>query len=175
MLPGPAQCPPPMLGPLVDIEAVEVVLLDQTRVGGLPGQHMQPAHRRRVSDRGGPYCYLHPGYLHPSHHMVRKTAALDRQRWRGLQRCRSPATRGELRWSAPQAGRTPQPNGADTSRVAADAGPTVYPFGSEPFVRLREQFWTSVFTDTARIGRSMTFRFTPEATVRPGFAARCAG
>jgi hypothetical protein len=49
---------------------------------------------------------------------------------------------------------------------------TVFPFGSEPFVRLREQFWTSVFADAARAGRSVTFTFAPEATVPAGFPDR---
>ena len=48
---------------------------------------------------------------------------------------------------------------------------TVFPFGSDPFVRLREQFWTSVFADAARVDRSISFTFTPEATVRPGLPA----
>jgi hypothetical protein len=49
---------------------------------------------------------------------------------------------------------------------------TVFPFGSEPFVRLREQFWLQVFADAARIDRSLTFTFAPEATVQPGFPNR---
>ncbi|QGN35499.1 shikimate kinase [Microlunatus sp. Gsoil 973] len=49
---------------------------------------------------------------------------------------------------------------------------TVFPFGSEPFVRLREQIWLSVITDAARTGRSVIFTFAPESTVQFGFPDR---
>ena len=49
---------------------------------------------------------------------------------------------------------------------------TVFPFGSEPFVRLREQIWLSVITDAARTARSLIFTFAPESTVPIGFPAR---
>jgi hypothetical protein len=42
-------------------------------------------------------------------------------------------------------------------------------------VRLREEFWTAVFADAVRAGRSICFTFTPEATVRPGFPERVRG
>jgi chloramphenicol 3-O-phosphotransferase len=58
------------------------------------------------------------------------------------------------------------------NHLVVDALTTVFPFGSEPFVRLREQFWAQVFADAARVGRSLTFTFTPENTVQPGFAER---
>jgi hypothetical protein len=58
------------------------------------------------------------------------------------------------------------------NHLVVDLLTTVFPFGSDPFVRLREQFWTSVFADAARVDRSISFTFTPEATVRPGFAGR---
>jgi hypothetical protein len=58
------------------------------------------------------------------------------------------------------------------NHLVVDALTTVFPFGSEPFVRLREQFWLQVFADAARAGRSLTFTFAPEATVPPGFPAR---
>src|ERR1700722_14767574 len=48
----------------------------------------------------------------------------------------------------------------------------MFPFGSEPFVRLREQFWLAVFEDTAVAQRSITFTFAPENTVAAGFPAR---
>jgi hypothetical protein len=48
----------------------------------------------------------------------------------------------------------------------------VFPFGSEPFVRLREQFWLSVFVDAAVADTSLIFTFAPDATVRPGFPTR---
>lgn len=57
------------------------------------------------------------------------------------------------------------------NHLVVDLLTTVFPFGSDPFVRLREQFWTSVFADAARVDRSISFTFTPEATVRPGLPA----
>jgi hypothetical protein len=58
------------------------------------------------------------------------------------------------------------------NHLTVDLLTTVFPFGSEPFVRLREQFWISVFAEAARTGRSITFTFAPENTVRRGFPAR---
>ena len=58
------------------------------------------------------------------------------------------------------------------NHLVVDLLTTVFPFGSDPFIRLREQFWTSVFAEAARVDRSVSFTFTPEATVRPGFADR---
>ncbi len=48
----------------------------------------------------------------------------------------------------------------------------IFPFGSEPFVRLREEFWLSVFRDAALAQRSITFTFAPENSVPAGFPAR---
>jgi hypothetical protein len=58
------------------------------------------------------------------------------------------------------------------NHLVVDLLTTVFPFGSEPFVRLREQFWTSVFVEAARADRSICFTFAPEATVPAGFADR---
>lgn len=58
------------------------------------------------------------------------------------------------------------------NHLVVDLLTTVFPFGTEPFVRLREEFWTAVFADAARAGRSICFTFAPEATVRPGFPER---
>ncbi|GAA3640511.1 P-loop NTPase family protein [Microlunatus ginsengisoli] len=58
------------------------------------------------------------------------------------------------------------------NHLVVDALTAVFPFGSEPFVRLREEFWLQVFTDAARSARSLTFTFAPEATVQHGFPAR---
>jgi hypothetical protein len=58
------------------------------------------------------------------------------------------------------------------NHLVVDALTTVFPFGSEPFVRLREDFWLQVFADAARSARSLTFTFAPEATVQLGFPAR---
>ena len=40
------------------------------------------------------------------------------------------------------------------NHLVVDTLTTVFPFGSEPFVRLREEFWLQVFTEAARSGRS---------------------
>ena len=58
------------------------------------------------------------------------------------------------------------------NHLVVDTLTTVFPFGSEPFVRLREEFWVQVFTDAARTARSLTFTFAPEGTVQAGFPAR---
>jgi len=58
------------------------------------------------------------------------------------------------------------------NHLTVDLLTTVFPFGSEPFVRLREEFWRAVFGDAARAGRSLTFSFAPESTVRRDFPER---
>jgi chloramphenicol 3-O-phosphotransferase len=61
------------------------------------------------------------------------------------------------------------------NHLVVDLLTTVFPFGTEPFVRLREEFWTAVFADATRVGRSICFTFAPEATVQPGFPERVRG
>jgi chloramphenicol 3-O-phosphotransferase len=58
------------------------------------------------------------------------------------------------------------------NHLVVDLLTTVFPFGSEPFVRLREELWTSVLADAARTGVSLTFTFAPDVTVEPGFPDR---
>jgi len=48
----------------------------------------------------------------------------------------------------------------------------VFPFGSERFVKLREQFWLAMFHEAAEAGRSLIFTFAPEASVAPDFSDR---
>jgi hypothetical protein len=48
----------------------------------------------------------------------------------------------------------------------------LFPFGSEPFVRLREEIWPSVFAEAASADTSVIFTFAPDITVRPGFPLR---
>ena len=55
------------------------------------------------------------------------------------------------------------------NHLTVDLLTTVFPFGSEPFVRLRSSFWTAVIAEAARAGRSLLFTFTPEETVPVGF------
>lgn len=58
------------------------------------------------------------------------------------------------------------------NHLAVDLLTTLFEFGSEPFVRLREQIWLDIIADAARIGRSTIFTFAPEATVSTGFPDR---
>lgn len=58
------------------------------------------------------------------------------------------------------------------NHLIVDAVAAVFPFGSPPFVRLRESFWRDTLVEAARAGRSTIFTFAPEPTVTPGFAQR---
>jgi hypothetical protein len=53
--------------------------------------------------------------------------------------------------------------------LVVEAIAAVFVFGSEPFVRLREGTWLSVFSEAARQGVSLIFTFAPEKTVRESF------
>jgi hypothetical protein len=57
------------------------------------------------------------------------------------------------------------------NHLTVDAVTAVFDFGSEPFVRLREQIWLSVFREAAQRHVSLIFTFTPERTVRASFIA----
>ena len=58
------------------------------------------------------------------------------------------------------------------NHLVVDAVGAVFPFGSEAFSRLREQFWLAVFAEAARQDRSLIFTFAPEPTVAPDFPER---
>jgi hypothetical protein len=58
------------------------------------------------------------------------------------------------------------------NHLVVDAVGAVFPFGSEAFVRLREQFWLAVVKDAVTLGRSLIFTFAPEASVAPDFPER---
>lgn len=58
------------------------------------------------------------------------------------------------------------------NHLVVDAVGAVFPFGSENFIRLREQFWMDVFSAAAGENRSLIFTFAPEPTVDDGFAGR---
>ena len=58
------------------------------------------------------------------------------------------------------------------NHLVVDAVGAVFPFGSESFIRLREQFWMETFQAAAAEDRSLIFTFAPEPTVGEGFAAR---
>jgi len=58
------------------------------------------------------------------------------------------------------------------NHLVVDALEAVFPFGSDAFVRLREQFWLAVFAEAAQTDRSLIFTFTPEPTVAAEFPGR---
>ena len=55
------------------------------------------------------------------------------------------------------------------NHLVVDAVTAVFDFGSESFVRLREEMWLSVFREAARQDVSLIFTFAPERTVRESF------
>ncbi len=55
------------------------------------------------------------------------------------------------------------------NHLVVDTLLAVFPFGSEPFARLREEIWLAVFREAAAADVSLIFTFTPEPSVNPGF------
>ena len=60
------------------------------------------------------------------------------------------------------------------NHLVVDAVAAVFPFGSEPFIRLREQMWLAMMREAAVAGRSLVFTFAPEPSVAPDFPQRAA-
>jgi hypothetical protein len=58
------------------------------------------------------------------------------------------------------------------NHLVVDTLLSVFQFGTDSFVRLREQIWLSVFQEAAEGGISLIFTFAPEATVNPEFIDR---
>lgn len=58
------------------------------------------------------------------------------------------------------------------NHLTVDLVASLFEFGSEPFVRLRESIWLDAFREAARQGQSLIFTFHPEATVGPDFVDR---
>jgi hypothetical protein len=58
------------------------------------------------------------------------------------------------------------------NHLIVDAVAAVFPFASEPFVLLREQFWLATFRAAAEAGQSLIFTFAPEASVAADFSER---
>lgn len=56
------------------------------------------------------------------------------------------------------------------NHLIVDAVGAVFPFGTEPFRRLREELWLKIIGEAARAGKSLVFTFAPEPTVDRGFA-----
>jgi hypothetical protein len=55
------------------------------------------------------------------------------------------------------------------NHLTVDLVSSLFPFGSEPFVILREQIWLAAFAEAARSHVSLIFTFNPERTVRERF------
>jgi chloramphenicol 3-O-phosphotransferase len=55
------------------------------------------------------------------------------------------------------------------NHLTVDLVSSLFPFGSEPFITLREQIWLAAFGEAARNQVSLIFTFNPERTVREGF------
>jgi hypothetical protein len=55
------------------------------------------------------------------------------------------------------------------NHLTVDLVTSLFPFGSEPFILLREQIWLAAFAAAARSNVSLIFTFNPERTVRESF------
>jgi chloramphenicol 3-O-phosphotransferase len=55
------------------------------------------------------------------------------------------------------------------NHLTVDLVSSIFDFGSEPFVRLREEVWLSAFREAARSKVSLIFTFNPERTVQKRF------
>ena len=55
------------------------------------------------------------------------------------------------------------------NHLTVDLVSSLFPFGSEPFILLREQIWLAAFAEAARNNVSLIFTFNPERTVRERF------
>src|SRR2546428_10959129 len=55
------------------------------------------------------------------------------------------------------------------NHLTVDLVSSIFDFGSEPFVRLREEVWLSAFREAARNKVSLIFTFNPERTVQKRF------
>jgi len=55
------------------------------------------------------------------------------------------------------------------NHLTVDLVSSLFPFGSEPFIRLREQIWLAALAEAARQHVSLIFTFNPERTVRERF------
>src|SRR5882762_1585975 len=55
------------------------------------------------------------------------------------------------------------------NHLTVDLVSSLFPFGSESFVRLREEIWLAAFREAARQKVTLIFTFNPERTVRERF------
>ena len=78
-----------------------------------------------------------------------------------------PAACGKLTVAKALAARTNYP--LFHNHLVLDAVTAVFPFGSAPFVRLRNLYWLAMFAEAARQDRPLIFTFAPERTVPDSF------
>jgi len=55
------------------------------------------------------------------------------------------------------------------NHLTVDLATSLFPFGSKPFILLRERIWLAAFAEAARNNVSLIFTFNPERTVRERF------
>lgn len=55
------------------------------------------------------------------------------------------------------------------NHLTVDLVTSLFPFGSEPFVKLREEIWLAVLAEAAEQDLSLIFTFNPERSVRSQF------
>ncbi|WP_041946479.1 AAA family ATPase [Variovorax paradoxus] len=58
------------------------------------------------------------------------------------------------------------------NHLVVDAVASVFPFGTQRFVKLREKMWLDVMAEAAEAKRSLIFTFAPEPSVAEGFPQR---
>lgn len=58
------------------------------------------------------------------------------------------------------------------NHLAVDLAKSLFDFGTEAFIALREEIWIATFSQAARAGQPFIFTFNPEATVDPGLIGR---
>jgi hypothetical protein len=58
------------------------------------------------------------------------------------------------------------------NHLTVDLVSSLFPFGSESFIVLREQIWLAAFSEAARNNVSLIFTFNPERTVREDFVQK---
>ena len=58
------------------------------------------------------------------------------------------------------------------NHLAVDLVSSVFPFGTEPFIQLREEVWLATFRISAQTGTSLIFTFAPEKTVGQDFVEK---
>lgn len=58
------------------------------------------------------------------------------------------------------------------NHLVVDAVGSVFPFGTEAFVKLRERWWLDMVAEAVALNRSLIFTFAPEPTVAANFPER---